>query len=127
VYRLDANVGFILDMLDEVLRHALLESGSPHEHNHFGSIACMENGSLSSGVAAPDDENALTRHGYAVKARRAINESAAEQSIVTFKLTATPGSARGEWKNVCADAVSAVQDDAMIEVERLDSLDLANE
>jgi hypothetical protein len=93
---LDANVGFILNLLDEVLRHGLLESGSSDEHNHFGSIAGMENRSLSSGVAAPDDENTLTCDGYAVKARRAIVESTAEQSIVTLKLKTVPGSARGE-------------------------------
>ena len=50
---LDPNVGFILDLLDEVLRHALLEPGSSDDHNHFGSVAGIENGGLSAELPPP--------------------------------------------------------------------------
>lgn len=38
----DADVGLVVDLLDQVLRHALCKSGAAYEHDHFGSIAGVE-------------------------------------------------------------------------------------
>ena len=56
--RFDADVGLVADLLDQVLRHALCKSGAAYEHDHFGSIAGIEDRGLSSRVATPDDEDA---------------------------------------------------------------------
>jgi hypothetical protein len=66
--RFDADIDFVANLLDKVLGHALPESGSSDQHDHLGRIAGIENGSLSGGVAASDDENTLARNGDAVKA-----------------------------------------------------------
>ena len=65
----DADVGLVVDLLDQVLRHALCKSGTAYKHDHFGSIAGVEDGGLSGGVTTPNDENTFPRDGNTVKAR----------------------------------------------------------
>src|ERR1700679_520826 len=124
---LDADVGLVVDLLDQVLRHALCKSGTAYKYDHFGSIAGVEDGGLSGGVTTPNDENTFPRDVNTVQARGSIKDAAAEEFIMAFKLEAMPGNASGQQEDSGADAVAAVEDDAVAAVLRLDLIDIALE
>jgi hypothetical protein len=44
---LDADVGLVMDLLDEVLRHGLCQSGTADEHDDLGCVAGIEDGGLA--------------------------------------------------------------------------------
>jgi hypothetical protein len=107
------DVGLFANLLDEILRHAGGEAGAAHEHDDLGGVTGVENGGLSGGVAAADDEDAMAGYGDAVKARCPVDNAAAEEAIVTFEFEPMPGDTRGQQDDTSADAVAAVKGDAV--------------
>jgi len=117
---LDADVGLVVDLLDEVLRHGLGETGSSNDHDDFRGVAGVEDGGLAGGVTSPDDEDATAGDGDSVEAGGTVEDTSAEEFVVSGEFEAMPGDSGGEEEDGGGEAISSVEGDAVASVECLD-------
>src|ERR1700744_1221191 len=122
--RLYADVGFVTDLLDQILRHALCQSSATHKHDDFGSIGGVKDSRLSGGVTTTHDEDTAAADRNTVKAGCSVKNSSAKQFIMALKFEAMPRNSGRQQENVRCDAIAAIQRNAVAAVECQALLDI---
>ncbi len=110
---LDADVGFVGDLVDEVLRHAVFDAGTADEQDDLCRVAGEEKGSLAGRVAAADEEDSLAGDAVGLVAAGAVEDATALQLLHAGELHAVPVDAGGEQDGAGVEEVAAVELDAV--------------
>ena len=105
----DPDVSFILELGDQVVRHAGRQRWASHEERDGARIVGEEHRRLAGGVAAADQENVAAARVQGLGPGRAVIDSAADHRVGADDLELAPDDAGRDDDRSGIDAVTAVE------------------
>ena len=123
----DDDVGCGLDLVDEVLGHALFERRAADEHAHLAGVAGEVHGGLAGRVGSADDVDVLVGAGVGLGQGRAVEDAFAAQ--VFFAGDAEPAvvDAGGDEADAAGDLAAVGHLDDVVAVVGADGGDALGE
>src|SRR5215831_1176171 len=117
----DGYVVFPAKLVDQVLRHALLERVASHHESHLSCTVGKVQRRLSGRVSSTNEVDIQSTGGSSLAACRSVVNTLANQPLNALDRNSTPGHASGEDNGARPDDVIAIEKD--LPSTRLDTSD----
>src|SRR4029077_8067132 len=107
--QLHLDVRFSLQLLDQVVRHGLVQGLAPDDQGHLACMVGAIEGRLTGRVPGADEVDVESMRGAHLAARGAIADTLADEPIESVDGEAPPRDAGGENERSCPDDVATVE------------------